>query len=42
MLERREREHEEVDDMAMNNPAIMHNLRDCGLYKFWAIQGMRA
>ena len=42
MLEWRECEHEAVDDMAMNNPAIMRTLRDFSLYKFRAIQGMRA
>ena len=42
MLEWRECEHEEVGDAAMNNPAIMRVLRNCGLYKFRAIQGMRA
>ena len=41
MLESREREHEEVDDAAMNDPAVMCVLRNCGLYKFGAIQGMR-
>ena len=42
MLEWREREHEVVDDATVNNPKIMRVLRNCGLYKFWAIQGMRA
>ena len=42
MLEWSECEHEEVDDAAMKNSNTMHVLRDCGLYKFWAIQGIRA
>ena len=42
MLEWREREHEEVDDVAMLHLPTLRVLRECGLYKFWAIQGMRA
>ena len=42
MLVWREHEHEDVDDAAMLHPPTMQALRACGLYKFWAIQGMRA
>ena len=42
MLIWREREHEDVDDAAMIHPPTMQALRACGLYKFWALQGMRA
>jgi len=42
MLTWREREHEDIDDAAMNHLPTMRALRTCGLYKFWAIQGMRA
>ena len=41
MLIWREREHEDVDDVAMLHFPTMQALRACGLYKFWAIQGMR-
>ena len=42
MLIWREREHEDVDDAAMLHFPTMQALRACILYKFWAIQGMRA
>ena len=42
MLIWRERENEDVDDAAMNHIPTMQALRACGLYKLWAIQGMRA
>ena len=42
MLIWQEREHEEVDEATMNHPGTLQALRACGLYKFWAIQGMRA
>ena len=42
MLEWRELENEEVDEAAMLHLPTLHILRECGLYKFWAIQGMRA
>ena len=42
MLTWREREHEDVDDAAMNHMPTLQALRACGLYKFSAIQGMRA
>ena len=37
MLEWREHEHEGVEETSMNDPATMRVLRDCELYKFWAI-----
>ena len=42
MLEWREHEHEEIDEAAMINPPTLRVLRNCGLYKFWVVQGMRA
>ena len=42
MLIWREREHEDMDDTATLHLPTMQALRACGLYKFWAIQGMRA
>ena len=37
-----EREHEEVDEVVINHQPTLQALRACGLYKFWAISGMRA
>ena len=42
MLYWREREHEDVDVVAWNHQPSLDALRACGLYKFWAIPGMRA
>ena len=42
MLDWREREHEDVDLAAMNHQPSIDALKACGLYKFWAILGMRA
>jgi hypothetical protein len=42
MLDWREREHEEVDEAAINHQPSLDALRGCGLYKYWAIPGMRA
>ena len=42
MLEWREREHEDDDSMALNDPGTIHALRQCGLLKFLKVQGMRA
>ena len=42
MLIWREREHEEVDEAAMLHFPTQRALKACGLYKFWAISGMRA
>ena len=42
MLEWREREHEGTENADMNDPATMRLLRNYGLYKFQAIQGIRA
>ena len=41
MLEWQEREHETIDNEAIDDPAMMRVLKNCGLYKFWAIQGMK-
>jgi hypothetical protein len=42
MLEWREREHEEVDVAGDQDPVAQATLKICGLYKFWALKGMRA
>ena len=42
MLEWREIEHEEDDSIAENDPGIVVALRECGILKFFKIQGMRA
>jgi hypothetical protein len=42
VLEWHEREHEEDDAIARNNPGTIASLRDCGLLKFFRIPGMRA
>jgi hypothetical protein len=42
MLEWREREHEEDDAIARNDPGTVAALRECGILKFFRIQGMRA
>jgi hypothetical protein len=42
MSEWREREHEEKDYIAMNYLGTLNALRQCGLLKFFKIQGMRA
>jgi hypothetical protein len=42
VLEWREREHEEVDVAVDRDPGAQMALKRCGLYKFWALKGMRA
>jgi hypothetical protein len=42
MLEWREREHEDDDFFAGNDPGTVNALRQCGLLKLLKIQGMRA
>jgi hypothetical protein len=42
MLEWREREYEDEDYFFGNDPRIVNALRQCGLLKFFKIQGMRA
>jgi hypothetical protein len=42
VLEWREREHEEVDAAMDRYPVAQATLKICGLYKFWALKGMRA
>jgi hypothetical protein len=42
MLEWREREHEEEDYFVRNDPGMVMALWQCGLLKFFKIQGMRA
>ena len=41
MLNWREREHEDVDLAAINHQPSIDVLKACGLYKYWAIPGMR-
>jgi hypothetical protein len=42
VLEGREREHEEVDATVERDAGGQLSLNKCGLYKFWALKGMRA
>ena len=42
MLGWREREQEDVDLAAINHQPSIDALKACGLYKYWAIPGMRA
>jgi len=42
MLDWHEREHEDVDLAAINHQPSIDALKACGLYKYWAIPGMRA
>jgi hypothetical protein len=42
VLEWRKREHEEVDAIVDCDPVAQVALKICGLYKFWALKGMRA
>ena len=42
VLEWREREHEEVDATVERYSGAQLALKICGLYKFWALKGMRA
>jgi hypothetical protein len=41
VLEWREREHEEVDAAMDRDLGAQMDLKICGLYKFWALKGMR-
>jgi hypothetical protein len=42
MLEWQERENEEKYYIAGNDPNTVMELRECGLLKFFKVQGMRA
>jgi hypothetical protein len=42
MLEWREHEHEDDESMALNDPRTLDVLQQCGLLKFFKVQGMRA
>ena len=42
VLEWREREHKEVDVVVERDLGAQMALKICGLYKFWALKGMRA
>jgi hypothetical protein len=42
VLEWREREHEEVDATVERDTGAQLALKICGIYKFWALKGMRA
>ena len=41
MITWREREHEEQDMIALNDPSTVRALRDCGLLKYLKLSGMR-
>jgi hypothetical protein len=42
VLQWREREHEEVYTSMERDAGAQQDLTRCGLYKFWALKGMRA
>jgi hypothetical protein len=42
VLEWREREHEEVDVVVERDLVAQETLKRSGLYKFWALRGLRA
>jgi hypothetical protein len=42
VIEWREREHEDVDAAVEGDMRAQKALQICGIYKFWAIKGMRA
>jgi hypothetical protein len=42
VLEWREREHEEVDVAVERDLGAQLALKKCGIYKVWALKGMRA
>ena len=42
MLDWREREHEDVDLATIEHQPSIDALKECGLYKYWAIPGIRA
>lgn len=37
----KEREHKELDMVALNDPGAIEALRDCGLLKYFKLSGMR-
>ena len=41
MVDWKEREHEDVDTQALNDPNCLNTLRNCGLLKFFLTLGMR-
>ena len=42
VLEWREREHEDMDRLAMGDPITLNTLQRCGLLKFYRTSNMRA
>ena len=42
VLEWREREHEDVEEVVWGDLMAQQALRVCGLYKFWCLGGLRA
>jgi hypothetical protein len=42
VIEWRERQHEEIDIAVGRDARAQQDLKRCGLYKFWALKGMRA
>ena len=41
MITWREREHEEQDMIAFNDPGTVRALRDCGILKYFKLSGMK-
>lgn len=42
MIEWREREHGEDDDVIMSDPGVINTLRQCGMLKFFRVPNMKA
>ena len=42
VIEWRKRKHEEIDAVVGRDARAQQALKICGLYKFWALKGMRA
>jgi hypothetical protein len=42
VIEWKEREHEEINAVVERDAWAQQDLKICGLYKFWALKGMRA
>lgn len=42
VIEWKEREHEGIDSLTMEDPNYLHALRNCGLLKFFLKLGLRA
>ena len=42
VLEWREHEHGDVEEVVRADLMAQHALRACGIYKFWCLRGLRA